>query len=181
MIESLSEWLAILSFNQRLVDQGLDLLAFCRRQPGLIFGDHCGPHLRHLVEHYQALLLGVSVAAPGAAVTVAYDRRSRDRELEARPILMRRRLLALQGELGALADQRPDRPCAVELCGGIDGEEVWVTPSTLARELLFLASHTTHHYALIRSQLAQQGHRLDARFGKAPATVRDEDSREHAA
>jgi hypothetical protein len=181
MTDTPSDWRAILQFNQDLIAQGLDLVDALQRQPGQDFAQHCGPHLRHLVEHYEALLQGLRERRAPGAVAVAYDRRCRDRRLEREPRLMRRRLQGLQQALAALDPCDPDTPCAVELCGGDGGEQVWVSRSTLARELLFLASHTTHHYALIRSGLAERVQALPAGFGKAPATLRHEAAHERAA
>lgn len=181
MIECLTEWTAIVCFNQRLIDQALALVEVFRLRPELEFGADCGPHLRHLVEHYEALLNAIAASPAAAVAAVAYDRRLRDRAVETCPLQMRLRLEALRSAIMALSNEDPERPCAVELCGGLEGEQVWVTRSTLARELLFLASHTTHHYALIRSRLVQQGQVLDEQFGKAPATVRHENAREGAA
>lgn len=190
MIECLTEWAAIVQFNQRLIDQALALVDDCRLRPELDFGADCGPHLRHLLEHYEALLTAIAASpvtgpetgpATDVAAAVAYDRRHRDRAVETCPLRMRRRLETLRTAIAALGSEDPERPCTVELCGGLEGEQLWVTRSTLARELLFLASHTTHHYALIRSRLDQQGQVLGARFGMAPATVRHENARERAA
>lgn len=178
MTEVLSEWAAMLAFNRQLLDQALDLVAEGAQRPERDFALDCGAHLRHLVEHYEAFLQAVAV---GGAALIAYDRRPRDRAAEACPQQMRERLLRLQAALAGLATEDPERPCAVELRGGVDGDQLWVSRSTLARELLFLASHTTHHYALIASRLAAQGVMLDARFGKAPATLRFEHDRERAA
>lgn len=178
MIESLTEWAAVLAFNRRLLDQALALVEDARCRPERNFAEDCGAHLRHLVEHYEALLrtLGGETQA-----VIAYDRRPRDRALEACPERMRDRLTAVQEALGALSAADPQRVCTVELCGGLEGEVIWLTRSTLARELLFLASHTTHHFALIRGRLAQEGQVLDAGFGKAPATLRFERAHERAA
>lgn len=181
MTDTTSEWRAILQFNQDLIAQALALLDAAPPDPWHDFAQNCGPHLRHLVEHYEALLQGLREFEGSGVVAVAYDRRSRDRRLETQPLLMRRGLLDLQRALAALADCDPETLCAVELCGGDDGEQVWVSRSTLARELLFLASHTTHHYALIRSTLAGQGQLLPVGFGKAPATLRHEAACERAA
>jgi uncharacterized damage-inducible protein DinB len=178
MMESLTEWAAILAFNRQLLDQALDLVEACRQRPERDFALDCGAHLRHLVEHYEALLRAL---APTGPALIAYDRRPRDRAVESCPQQMRERLLALQAALAGLVTADPQRRCAVELRGGLDGDQLWVSESTLARELLFLASHTTHHYALIGSRLAAQGLLLDARFGKAPATLRFENDHERAA
>lgn len=173
MIESLNEWTAILTYNRQLLDQAVALVDEVDRHPQLLFSEHCGPHLRHLVEHYEALLKGVKATRSGR-VHVAYDQRQRDRALERCPQRMRERLVGLQERVMGLTTVDPQRDCEVELCGGLEGAQTWRTRSTLVRELLFLSSHTTHHFALIRSLLGPLGPMSDPRFGKAPATVRHE-------
>ncbi|MEK6687797.1 MAG: hypothetical protein AABZ01_04975, partial [Gemmatimonadota bacterium] len=42
--------------------------------------------------------------------------------------------------------------------------------SSLGRELLFLLSHTVHHFAVIRLLLQRQGTDSDPRLGVAPST-----------
>ena len=44
--------------------------------------------------------------------------------------------------------------------------------STIGRELVFLHSHTTHHFALIAFLLRAQGVTVPADFGLNPATVK---------
>jgi len=55
--------------------------------------------------------------------------------------------------------------------------------STVHRELQFLGSHTTHHFALIAVLLRTLGHEPPAEFGVAPSTLRQwrESGREAAA
>src|SRR4030095_7767776 len=43
--------------------------------------------------------------------------------------------------------------------------------SSLGRELLFLVSHTVHHYAIIKLVLDERGVDCDADFGVAPSTL----------
>jgi hypothetical protein len=46
-----------------------------------------------------------------------------------------------------------------------------LAPSTLVRELLFLVSHTVHHFAVIRLLLAAEGIDPGEEFGTAPSTL----------
>jgi hypothetical protein len=48
------------------------------------------------------------------------------------------------------------------------------TLSTLGRELLFVSSHTVHHFALVAHYCKTAGVDLGADFGKAPATMAHE-------
>lgn len=154
----------ILAFNREVLAQALHLLELHALQPAASYAQGYGPHLRHVIEHYEALIH----AAPGSAI--AYDRRERDLPLQSDPQLARRRLLALDAAIQAW--NRPaSEPLTVLLRGRLDGRVELASPSSLARELMFLAGHAIHHYALIASHASAQGLPLPEGFGKAPATA----------
>lgn len=118
-----------------------------------------GPHVRHILDHYAALLDGV------AGGVVDYEARERDERLERDP---QRALAAIEQTirgLRALAERDGGRVLAVSS----DGHQ---GPSTLARELLFLLSHTVHHQALVSLLLQNAGVEVDECFGVAPSTLR---------
>ena len=157
----------LIAFNIAVIGQGRALaLHYLSRAPA--FAAHVGPHLRHIIEHYDALL----DRAPDALVD--YDHRPRDRGVERDPEQALLRLQAIDGRLRALETRAPDERLSVGFSIGIDGAEFHLSPSTLARELNFVASHAIHHYAIIRPLAAASGLQLPAEFGKAPETVRYE-------
>jgi hypothetical protein len=129
------------------------------------FGTLVGPHLRHIIEHYEALLL-----RPFAG-EVDYDGRPRDRALERSPALARQRIAALRAALRADKGENLDDALVVFSQGGVEGQWPLATASTVARELVFLASHTVHHFALLREHCARHGIRVHPYFGIAAATV----------
>lgn len=145
---------------QRLVD------AYAQRADS--FAAHVGPHLRHVVEHYEALL---DRSADGL---VDYDHRARDPEVEHSPSTCRTRLAAIIGKLGALTTHSPTEPLSVGFVIGVEGTEFYLSPSTLARELNFVASHAIHHFAILRPLIAAAGVEMPGYFGKAPETLRNE-------
>ena len=53
----------------------------------------------------------------------------------------------------------------------LEDDTPW-TSSTLGRELLFLLSHTIHHYALIDLLLREEGFEVPPDFGMAPSTLK---------
>lgn len=167
-MDSRSDLPRLIAFNCQVLDQALQVIAAHEAAPDTIFADSSGPHLRHIIEHYQAFTLGVS------ARSVDYDSRARERSLEQDSALARTRIIALQAELQALDTKTLQDPIAVHLRGGLDGQENFVSFSTIARELLFLSSHAVHHYALIQLHCREQGIDLGPHFGKAPATVQYE-------
>jgi hypothetical protein len=157
----------VIEFNIAVLDQGLRLARHYVECESA-FPATVGPHLRHIIEHYEALL----DREPGALVD--YDHRARDRGVERSPTLAIERLRGATQKLRALAGHRPDEAVSVGFSIGIDGAEFHLSPSSLVRELNFVASHAIHHYALIRPIAIAAGVALPDEFGKAPETVRYE-------
>lgn len=123
-----------------------------------------GGHLRHVVEHYRAFVAGVRHGA------VHYDRRERDPVLERDPRRALAALAELERALPALALD-PAAPLQVSLECPVAGMET-DAPSSVARELQFLASHAVHHFALLRPRLQADGRLPHPEFGYATATLR---------
>jgi hypothetical protein len=157
----------LIAFNVAVVGQAQQLARHYFEHADA-FRTQVGPHLRHIIEHYEALL------SRRTGELVDYDHRARDREVEQSPVVAARRLDAIVDALHALQTHRADEAVSVGFSIGIDGAEFHLSPSTLARELNFVASHAIHHYAIIRPLAAASGLQLPAEFGKAPETVRYE-------
>lgn len=156
----------LLDYNSAVLDQALKVLDAHAAAPASDYAAHSGPHLRHVIEHYEAFTQHV------ASHSVDYDTRARDRAPEQDIAVARARIQALQQQLMTLDATTLTEPIAVHLRGGLGGEDNFVSFSSLARELLFLASHAVHHYAVIQLHCKAQGICLGDDFGKAPATVR---------
>jgi hypothetical protein len=156
---------SLLCFNQRLIDQALALVAEHQARDPLGYAGPVGAHLRHIIEHYEALLF------PAAQAAVDYDSRARDPELERNPALARERLLALRAQLEAWAPRALHLAVQVHGQSGINGEFNFTVASSIERELVFLASHTVHHFALLAPHCQQRGIPTPAEFGQAPSTV----------
>jgi hypothetical protein len=155
---------SLIVFNQQLLEQALALVA-AHGGPGQPrYAGPVGSHLRHVVEHHDALLLP---ADPGL---VDYDARPRDAVLETSPQHARCRLQSLHQALASLPAERLVEPVLVRGQGGLAGEFGFQVPSTLGRELAFVASHAVHHFALLAGHCRQQGIATPEGFGKAPAT-----------
>jgi hypothetical protein len=128
--------------------------------------DQSRPHLRHIIEFYQAFLEGVG------REHIDYDARLRDLRLErsrsaaegAIHSIMQalRSMPALRSET-ALRVRMEDAPAASGDC--------WME-SSVCRELQALSSHTIHHFALIAINLRLGGIEVDPDFGMAPSTLR---------
>lgn len=156
---------ALIDFNCQLLDQALALVAAHSGQHAPAYAGPVGSHLRHVIEHLEALVFD----RPEGQVD--YDSRRRDPVLERSPSLARERLLALQERLRAWPQAQLSSPVQVLGQTGPEGDLRFACGSSFGRELAFLASHTLHHFALLKSHCQQQGIAVDPNFGKAPATV----------
>jgi hypothetical protein len=145
---------------------------------GFVYAQAVGPHVRHTIEHYQALL-GALAVGEGC---VDYDARLRDLRVQTDPTMTLAALQHLTASFATLAEDphlHLDTPLTTRLQAGAKGELELQVKTTLGRELLFLSSHTVHHYALIGQYCRAAGVEMGHDFGKAPATVAFEQA--HAA
>jgi len=55
--------------------------------------------------------------------------------------------------------------------GGLKGQHNFCTASTLVREIMFLNSHATHHFAILQGYARERGQTFGSGVGTAPATV----------
>ena len=158
----------LLAFNRDVLSQAL-ALADAHDAPGSpAYAHPVGAHIRHVVEHYEALL-----HAPEPDV-VDYDARPRDAALERSARLARQRLEALLATLSAAPAATLDRPLRVRGLAGVCGDFGFEFGSTLGRELVFAASHAIHHFAVLTPHCQAHGLAMGSHFGKAPATVAHE-------
>jgi uncharacterized damage-inducible protein DinB len=154
--------------NRALLQQGAALLAqldqetYATARPG---HSSVGAQFRHILDHYRCFLVGL----PDGRVD--YDARLRDPDVERDPAVAARTALRYAAAMAALDRSRGDVPLVVQSdSGALHGTPDW-RPSTVGRELQFLASHTTHHYALIKLLLEAHGVETDAGLGMAPSTA----------
>lgn len=124
-----------------------------------------GKHVRHIVDHYSALL----TATRSTEDLLDYENRNRELALETDRRAGRNRLVELMQEL--FASYGNDHPDELVMSHNSGGERQEVTTS-VGRELVFLASHTIHHMAIIGMLAEQAGVEVDADFGVHPSTLR---------
>jgi hypothetical protein len=74
----------LIAFNVAVVGQAQQLARHYFEHAGA-FCTQVGPHLRHIIEHYEALL------SRRTGELVDYDHRARDREVEQSPVVAARR------------------------------------------------------------------------------------------
>lgn len=150
---------------KRLLEQGHALVSTLAPQDyaaGLEGGAFASPgaHLRHVVDYLDCLLAGIDARA------IDYTARRRCPEIETDPAVALRELARCIEALEKI-DPRRERSSVEVRC---DEGDPWVA-STLARELHFVASHTVHHFALIRVTLARVGRATPPDFGVSPSTL----------
>lgn len=161
--------------NIHYLRQGADLL---RVLPAPVFAENVlstrsgsvGGQFRHCIDYYDCLLRDLEGGS------IDYDRRRRDVRLETDPALTAAELGRIISQLEAIGADQAERAIRVRadrFAAGIgeqDGNSAW-QPSSLGRELLFLLSHTVHHYALIALMLRGQECVVPPEFGVAPSTL----------
>lgn len=158
----------LLDFNQQVLDQALALLGHFggmgqAAKPPL--SGPVGAHLRHVVEHYAALVF------PAKSGVVDYDARPRERALESDPLLASSRLHEMRERLATWPATLLGTPVCVRGQGGLLGDRRFEVTSTLGRELAFVASHAIHHFAALAPHACALGVTLPSDFGQAPSTV----------
>lgn len=167
-------------YNSVLLHQAVRMVERLRNEAktGFVYAQAVGPHVRHVIEHYQALLAALALGA----ACVDYDARVRDLGVQTDPALTLEALRQLSTDIAALAqDPRLNLNTALttRLQAGPSGELELQVHTTLGRELLFLSSHTVHHYALLGHYCRAAGVEMGHDFGKAPSTIAFEQA--HAA
>ena len=123
-----------------------------------------GSQFRHILDHYAALFDGIREGR------VNYDARRRDRAIEHDPSVAAAEAQRWINALDQLEVPDGEHRLLVhsDSGGGPDCSD-W-RESSIGRELQFLASHTVHHYALIKLLLEWHGVSMDRAFGMAPST-----------
>jgi uncharacterized damage-inducible protein DinB len=152
-----------------VLEQLADLLADMtdeqyRRKPIGPVSSNVGGHVRHCLDHVEALLAGIERGA------IDYDQRQRGTSVES-------------NREAALATIREQQRRLRTFPAGIENSllrlSALVHPSlpqveattSVGRELVFVLSHTIHHNALIAVMAKTLGVPLPERFGYAPSTL----------
>jgi hypothetical protein len=143
------------------------------------YAAHIGAHIRHIIEHYDTLVKALTMVKTGtyASFTADYDARERNLQVESNPLEAIRRIALIEAAFGSAAgldDATMLQSVHVYTRGGLKGEHNFCTPSSLARELMFLNSHATHHFAILQGYAKERGQTLGVGVGMAPATVAHE-------
>jgi len=153
-IDALNEGLAL-----------LELLNLEQYQQGYkpVFQSTLGTHYRHVLEHYRCFFSQLPT------FKFRYDKRERDQKLEVNIDYAKQTIkeivqqfvgfdMTLFAKMYTVAEEQKDMYL-------IDSVE-----TNLGRELMFLQSHTVHHFAMIAAMSRGQGISPDESFGVAIPT-----------
>lgn len=160
----------IVEENAHAIGQLIGLLdelpgALYRRSFGSRKQHVIGKHVRHIIDHYSALLAAAS--CPEALLD--YENRNRELTLETDRRAGRQRLAVIVQELRQGFSVRHGDELLMRHTS--EGEQQLVKTS-VDRELVFLASHTIHHMAIVAMLAEQAGVEVSPDFGVHPSTLR---------
>lgn len=155
----------LLQFNIKVLRDGQSLLSllddadYCC-QPSADHDSTIGQHMRHIADHYRAL-------ANLQGEVLNYKVRRRNSAMESCVATAREEFVALEALIVTLSPGAINVITEVDFCS-----DASVTlPSSMERELAFVASHAIHHYALVAVLLRALGKQPPAQLGVAPATL----------
>lgn len=129
-----------------------------------------GSHLRHVLDHYQCFLNGLEEGQ------VDYDLRLRLEQVETSCSFSKELMHDLIERLNDAKRYATAYPLEVRMdCGSNNSsEEEGICHSSFGRELQFLVSHTTHHFAIISIFCQLMNIEVPSGFGVAPSTLKYE-------
>lgn len=124
-----------------------------------------GEHLRHILDLFFAL-----INEPNVGV-VDYDHRRRGASVETKLDVGISELTQVKTWLQQLDSSRLDASITILSEATISSQKVCEMASSLRRELLFVASHTIHHLAIIKVITTHCDIETSEHLGYAPATA----------
>jgi uncharacterized damage-inducible protein DinB len=131
-------------------------------------GGTVGKHLRHLIDHYAAILGAIETQG-----VVDYDHRDRDVPMENSRDVATASLQSIAGSIARLATLSAETPLTIRVMVSGDGAQA-VLVSSLGRELAFATHHAVHHQAMMKAIAGELGVEAPTHFGKAPSTLKHE-------
>lgn len=140
------------------------------RKPVGVVESSVGGHVRHNLDHIDALLGGLR------AGEMSYDHRHRGTDVECDRFAALDAIGRVERELTAFPWPEVRHLITLSTLVTPDLPPVRVVTSP-ERELAFVVSHTIHHNALIRVMVRLLGEDVPADFGYAPSTIAHNRSR----
>ncbi len=132
-----------------------------------VFKGTIGAHVRHNLDHYRLFMTGLESGH------IDYEARQRNTAIEFDREAALTGIVNICKQLHALSDHQG--PLRLRVRSNHGNECAWAQTSA-SRELDFLLSHTTHHYALVAVMCRLGDVPIEEGFGLAPSTLRYLDS-----
>lgn len=134
------------------------------------FISSAGSHIRHIIDHYQAIISGHNKSL------INYDVRGRGNQLELSPKLAIAKLNQITNWIKNLSENDLNKVLTLTTEVSVSTKNVQKVQTSVARELVFAGSHAVHHYAMIAQisfaqKCSTQTTKLPESFGIAPATA----------
>jgi len=129
------------------------------------FMSSAGAHMRHILDHYQAIINGLSEGL------IDYDKRSRGGVIESSPKAAQALIVEISAFLQALSPQQLQQTIKLSTEISVIDKQVAIVDTTLAREIIFTGSHSVHHLATIKHIAQAQEIEVEGGLGIAPATA----------
>jgi uncharacterized damage-inducible protein DinB len=129
------------------------------------FISSAGSHIRHIVDHYLALISGLDDKL------IDYDKRVRGSDIELSPTLAIDKLNEISDWINNLTEAQLNTLVTLKTEVSVISQNVQKVQTSIARELVFVGSHAVHHYAMIAQISYAQTKALPHTFGIAPATA----------
>ena len=130
----------------------------------LVHGSSIGQHIRHILEFYQQLIVGLDNSE------ICYDHREREMQIETSIPFTVDRINEIIEHLGKISF---DAGIDLKACYTQEDEAVVeVLKTSVKRELAYALDHTVHHLAIIKVMLNLGGISTDESFGVAASTIR---------
>ncbi|MBA6262242.1 hypothetical protein [Colwellia sp. Bg11-12] len=138
--------------------------------PSPNFMSSAGAHMRHIIDHYLAIISGVE------SKLINYDARVRGSKIESSPELAAGKLTEIAVWIKNLSQHDLSKIVTLSTEVSIANENVQKVQTTIVRELVFAGSHAVHHFAMIAQISLTQKNSLQTtelphNFGLAPATA----------
>ncbi len=134
------------------------------------FMSSAGSHMRHVIDHYLAIITGLK------SEYIDYDVRVRGSQLETSPQLAIEKLNEIALWINSISEDTLNEMITLSTEVSVTNKNVQKVQTSVARELIFAGSHAVHHYAMIAQiSFVQKGvvqtKDLPQYFGLAPATA----------
>jgi uncharacterized damage-inducible protein DinB len=155
---------SLIQTNVLALEEGAELLAILEPEHYTAgckpaFRSTIGAHFRHMLEHYKCFFAQLESAV------FCYDDRERDQLLECDATYAARTINEVKNEFANLTQNKIHQSYQIA-----DQQASGLVATSLHRELLFLQSHTVHHYAIIGAMARSFGKQPKDDFGVAIAT-----------